>query len=357
MKREAKVLKSKATESLILAIELFNRPWEQGRIEGVLIFLDRAFELILKAAVVHKGGRIRERGAKETIGFDKCVRKCLSDEKVNCLSEEQGLTIQMINSLRDAAQHYFLDISEQELYTFSQAGLTLFSELVQDVFVDDLGSYLPDRVLPVSTKPPESLDLMIETHFAEIRNLVAPGSRKRLQARAKLRTLAIIEASLAGERLQPSEAELSKLVEEIQTGKTWQELFPGVATLRLDTKGTGLSVSIRLTKSEGEPVHLVPEGTPGTTVMAVKRVSELGFYSLSTTALAEKLRLTVPRTLALIHHLDIQSSLEYFKVIKIGSSSFKRYSSRALDVLKKALSKVDMTEVWEKHGSKRSPKQ
>jgi hypothetical protein len=36
-----------------------------------LILLDRSFELLLKAAILHKDGKIREPYAKETIGFDR----------------------------------------------------------------------------------------------------------------------------------------------------------------------------------------------------------------------------------------------------------------------------------------------
>ena len=74
MKKEARLLREKAINSLILSIEHFNRPWDRGRVEGVLILLDHSFEMLLKAAILHRGGRIRESRAKETIGFDKCVR-------------------------------------------------------------------------------------------------------------------------------------------------------------------------------------------------------------------------------------------------------------------------------------------
>jgi hypothetical protein len=70
----------------------------------------------LKAAILHRGGRIREKRAKETIGFDACVRRSLSDGKIKYLSEEQALVLQTINGLRDAAQHHLLDISEGQLY-------------------------------------------------------------------------------------------------------------------------------------------------------------------------------------------------------------------------------------------------
>ena len=75
MKREARHLLEKAVSSLLLAIEIFNRPQDRGRVDGVLIFLDHAFEMLLKASIIHRGGEIRDEGAKQTIGFDHCVRK------------------------------------------------------------------------------------------------------------------------------------------------------------------------------------------------------------------------------------------------------------------------------------------
>jgi hypothetical protein len=35
--------------------------------------------MLLKAAIVDRGGRIAERRGKQTIGFDHCVRKSLTD--------------------------------------------------------------------------------------------------------------------------------------------------------------------------------------------------------------------------------------------------------------------------------------
>lgn len=233
---------------------------------------------------------------------------------------------------------------------YAQAGITLFNDKLKKVFSQKLSDHMPERVLPVSTTPPTNLGVLIEKEFKEIRALVKPGSRKRLQARAKLRSLAIIEASLRGVRSQPSKAELDGYLKKAAGGKKWQKIFPGVASLRLDTDGTGLSVSIRLTKSEGEPVQLVPEGTPGATVVAVKRVDELGFYSLGLRDVANKLSITVPKALALVRCLQIQQSSEYFKEVKIGSSVFKRYSPKGLDKMKKEIRKLDIDEVWTKYG-------
>ncbi len=100
MKREAKLLLEKACDALVLSIELFNRPHDRGRISGTLIQLDHGFEMLMKAAILHQGGRIREKRAKETIGFDTCVRRSLSDGRIRYLTEEQALILQTINGLR-----------------------------------------------------------------------------------------------------------------------------------------------------------------------------------------------------------------------------------------------------------------
>lgn len=129
MKKEAKLLLNKGIESLTLAIEHFNRPYDIGRTSATLMMLDHSFEMLLKAAIIERGGRIREPRAKQTIGFDKCVRKAISDAEISFMTEEQALTIQAINDLRDAAQHYLLTISEQQLLIHAQAGITLFRDL------------------------------------------------------------------------------------------------------------------------------------------------------------------------------------------------------------------------------------
>src|SRR4051812_10820722 len=97
IRREAKLLLKKAINSLILSVEHFNRPWDDGRVEAVLILLDHSFEMLLKSCLLHKGGRIREKRAKQTLGFDECVRVAFSNAAVKFLSEEDALLLQTIN--------------------------------------------------------------------------------------------------------------------------------------------------------------------------------------------------------------------------------------------------------------------
>lgn len=349
MRHEAKVLLHKSLDSLFLAIDHFNRPHDRGRPEAVLMLIDRAFELLLKATIVHKGGKIREPGSNETFGFDKCVRKCVSDEGLKCLSEDDAFTLRTLNNLRDAAQHYMVSLSEQNLYMNAQAGLTLFRRIIKDVFNQDLADHFPERVLPVTTSPPQDFVGVIQAEFDDIKKLVKPKSRRRLQAKAKLRPLAIFEASIRGEHVQPGEAQLNRLVRAVVEGKSWTDLFPGVASLRLETAGTGLNVSLRITKSEGEPIHLVGEENSDAQIVGIKRVNELSYYSLGARNIAEKLGLSLPRLYAVIKALEVKNNEQFYKEFRFGKTVHKRYSPKALDYLQQKIPELDLIQVWEDH--------
>jgi len=133
-------------------------------------------------------------------------------------------------------------------------------------------------------------------------------------------------------------------------GESWDKLFPGVASVEFTAKGYGPSLDLRISKKDGPPVQLVPEGTPGAAVVAIKRVDDLGFYNLSLTQLAGNIGLSGPKTIALTRHLNLQSDADCFKQIVIGQSKFNRYSQKALEKLKKELPVVDMQKVWAQYG-------
>jgi hypothetical protein len=352
MKREAKLLLEKACDALVLSIELFNRPHDRGRVSGTLIQLDHGFEMLMKAAILHRGGRIREKRAKETIGFDACVRRSLSDGKIKYLSEEQALVLQTINGLRDAAQHHLLDISEGQLYVHVQSGVTLFRDLLKSVFDQELATHLPSRVLPVSTSPPTDLATLFDSEISEIKKLLKPGRRKRLEALARLRPLAILDATIQGEKGQPSNADLRRVAEEISQGRAWADVFRGAAAVEIAADGAGPSLSLRLSKKEGIPIQLIDEGTPGAAVVAVKRVNELDFYSLGATQLAEKVGLTMPKAVWVVDYLGLRNDADCYKEFRIGSQTHERYSPKAIEKIKEALKTESVDEIWRKRTAK-----
>ncbi len=354
MKREAKLLLEKACDSLVLSIELFNRPNDRGRVSSTLIQLDHAFEMQLKAGLLHRGGRIREKRAKETIGFDACVRRALSDGKHKFLTEEQALVLQTINGLRDAAQHHLLDISEGQLYVHVQSGVTLFRDLLKKVFNEDLVTHLPMRVLPVSTSPPTTLATLFESEVEEIKKLLRPGKRRQIEVMARLRPLAILDSTIQGEKGQPSDGDLRRMSKDLLAGKTWVDAFKGASAVEITADGAGPSLSLRLSKKEGIPIQLVAEGTPGASVVAVKRVNELDFYNLGAKQVAEKLNTSMPRAIAVVDHLKLRNKPDCYKEFKIGSLLHKRYSQKALDEITMALKKDNIDDIWASRAGKKA---
>jgi len=272
----------------------------------------------------------------------------LSDGGIKFLSEEQALVLQTINGLRDAAQHHLLDISEGQLYVHIQSGVTLFRDLLKSVFDQKLLTYLPSRVLPVSTVPPTDLATLFDSEVSEVRKLLRPGKRRRLEALARLRPLAILDGTIRGEKGQPSDAELHRLEKNILDGIAWTEVFQGAASVELTTDGSGPTLSLRVSKKEGIPIQLVAEGTPGASVVAVKRVNELDFYSLGAKQLAEKFNLNVSKTLAVVDYLGIRERAECYKEFKLGSQLHKRYSQKAIAEIEQALSKESADSIWTK---------
>jgi hypothetical protein len=349
VKGEARLLLEKAGDSLLLGIEKFNCPFERGRITSVLISLDHAFEMLLKASILQRGGRIRRRGESETLGFDACVRVALSDAKVKFLTQEQALTLQMLNGLRDAAQHHLITIEEAQLYIHAQSAVTLFRDLLKSVFRQELMDYLPRRILPISTQTPVDLSALFESETSEIRKLLNRRRKARIEIDARLRPLAIVEATIRGQKTQPSKNELHKLEKQLKKKRNWKDLFPGVSQIEISPHGSGATLSLRLTKKTGIPVVLVPEGTPGASVVAVKRVDELGFYNLGAKELASNVGLTINKVVAAVRVLKIDQDPNCFKEVTVGKIKFKRYSQQAIPKIKEALRKKSIDEIWREY--------
>jgi hypothetical protein len=349
MNKETRQLTKKAVNSLILCIDHFNRPWDRGRTEAVLLLLDHAFEMLLKAGIRHKGEKIRIPRAKRTISLKDCIAKCLTDKNVKFLTEEQAILLQSINGQRDAAQHYLLDISEHHLYFYAQAGVTLFRDIHDSLFKTKLMSELPERVLPISTTAPKNLTTLFETETKEIANLLKPGRRKQMDAIARVRSLAVLESTVNGEFEQPSDIELRKICLRLANGEKWGDVFPGVATIDISSDPNAAQIQLRLTKKEGLPIQLVKEGEGGGAVLSVKRVNELEFYNMGWKQLCRKFKIGQNKLHAVIWKNKLLEDDQCYKEIKIGKSSFKRYSEKAIPAIKKTVEDLDIDEVWEEY--------
>jgi hypothetical protein len=100
----ARLLKAKALASLRRCARAFNDFDDDGRVTTVLLHLQHAFEMLLKAGLVEKKVRVLDKSKGRSISFDKCVR--LGAEHLRLSADQCGL-LRTIDALRDDEQHYF----------------------------------------------------------------------------------------------------------------------------------------------------------------------------------------------------------------------------------------------------------
>lgn len=350
LRRDTKRLKHCALNSLLLAIEMFNRPHDVGRTEAVLMLLQHAFEMFLKAAIYEQRGTISESRTSITFGFERCLGIARSD--LHILDEEQAQTLSILDGLRDCAVHNLIELTEQALYVHTQAAITLFDQILRQVFGEHLADHMPTRVLPISTSPPKDMLTFLDSEFTQIQELLGPGKHRRSEARCRLHHLVIMESNLSGEARQPTEREVDHIVHRVKRGDTWQAIFPSIAGVRLDTQWHGPTVAIRFTRQpKAAPVRIVREGMPDfEEATLVREVNLLDRYSMTSNMLAQNLNLTPPRTWALIYYLNLQADPDCYKEFRMGKSAvYKRYSPKALEKLNIALNSVDIEDVWQQY--------
>jgi hypothetical protein len=284
-------------------------------------------------------------------GFDKCLHIAQNDLKL--INEEAAVSLRMVDGYRDCAMHHHLELSEHALYLNTQAAVTVFNELLMAAFGESLGNFLPERVLPVSTSPPTEMRLFMERELDHLRQLLRPGRRKGAQASAAIRPFLIMESALQGRTEQPPESRVRSTARRIKAGESWKTLFPGVASLRLDTTGQGLTYSVKFVRApsttEALPVQVIRENVGQQGALAVREVDMLTRYSMNLSELAQNLGMGRNRTLALVERFGIRNDSEYYKETRFKSQVIKSYSPKALGRLREVLGQVDLEQVWREY--------
>jgi hypothetical protein len=83
------------------------------------------------------------------------VGKAEAHSVIKLPADDAG-TLRAIDAMRDDEQHWFNEVSEQILYGYARARITIFDEVLDRVFAERLATYLPNRVLPISTDKPRT---------------------------------------------------------------------------------------------------------------------------------------------------------------------------------------------------------
>lgn len=254
--------KQTGVHSFRIAVELFNRPFEEGRKEAVLIMLDHSFEMILKAGILRRGGQIRaDDGSGQTISLEKCVKRCRDgtrdNQRIQFLSDSEAAAIFTLNNLRDYAQHEQIDVREQQVYLVSRQCTDIFDEVLSRVFSESLSDYLPDRVLPLSTALPVNIETVIDQEVDEIQDLLEDGSAD--EARKRLKALDSIERGIADEGDTPDLEELDSKLDSFTDGQEIEDIFPSTFAALSGGVDSGGGIQIALGSDGGIPAQYIPE--------------------------------------------------------------------------------------------------
>lgn len=101
-----------------VALERFNAH-DDGRHTVVLLHLQHAFEMLLKAGLVQSRARVFDPETGRSIGFSRCLHEAQTAPKIKLTTDEAG-TLRAIDALRDDEQHWHTSVDEGLLYSMPE---------------------------------------------------------------------------------------------------------------------------------------------------------------------------------------------------------------------------------------------
>lgn len=346
MKASARELHRKALSSMRTAITAFNSPHDDGRSTAVLLHLQHAFEMLLKAALVQSGVKVFDKDTERSIGFESAVRQAQQLPGAKVKDTEAG-TLRAIDALRDDEQHWYTEVPEAMLYLHARAAVTLFDDLLHRAFKQRLADHLPSRVLPISTQPPEDFQTLVDSEYTKIAELLKPGRRQRDRARARIRALLAMEAH-SDDDAKVSNSAVNRIERGVKVGKTRDELLPNLAGVGADISGDGLTVQVRFSRTEGLPVRYVT-GVDANEATAIEEVDLQRKYHWTPSGLAQKLKVDTTRAKLLREHLGIDPNGADSHDFKFNKTRHRGFSDNALTKMRRALVELDIDAIVESH--------
>lgn len=341
-------LRSKAVASLRTGVVAFNGLDEDARVTRVLLHLQHAFEMLLKAALLAKGDKaVFDKKKRMAIGMEATVKRCQQHPDIKLTDEEAG-TLRVLDNLRDGEQHWHQVVEEGMLYLHARAAVTLFDDLMNRVWGLRLADHVPVRVLPISIEPPQGLDLLVDQEYERIARLLKPGRRATAEAKGRIRTLLATEALSDPDAVEISEADVNRVLRGVREGKTREQVFPKLTGITSTTAGGGISVEVRFVKKDGLPVTYTND--PNAEAAAIREVDLEKKFHMGSYDLADKAGVGRTKSVALRRHLGLDKDDDHYShVFKFGSQSHRRYSNNALEAMKQAKEAVDLDKVWQSH--------
>ena len=336
LRQSARILKGKALASVRASVIAFNGLDDDGRVTNVLLRMQHAFEMLMKAALNQQGVTVFDKKSGKSIGLDRALNLAQNDPKIKLTNDEAGL-IRTVDAMRD----------EEHV----RAAVTLFDDLLDRVFGERLASHIPRRVLPIGAEPPQDFQLLVDEEFERVRELLKPGRSMGAQARAQIRTLLAMEAHSDPDTVV-SDKDVTRVVKGMSEGKSREQVFPKLGGVSANLSGEGVELEVRFVKSGGMPVTYVSDGADASAVRVVDLQKK---YHLSKSDLAKKLGVTEPRATALRRHVGADTNPDMSNTFHMGKVRYLGYSDNAHKAMLAARDDLDMDEIWKAHRPTNQP--
>jgi len=128
----AKALLRKSQDNMLLALELYNRPSLENKIDGFVVLFCIAWEQLLKAKLIERDGeksiykKLNKKGIKETISLRDCLDLAFQNE--NSIKDN----ITKITDLRDQAVHLLMPEVQGIASRLFQSGVFNYSSIFEE---------------------------------------------------------------------------------------------------------------------------------------------------------------------------------------------------------------------------------
>lgn len=353
MRRQSALYLDSSVDSIILAIELYNRPSPVGRAHAVPILLGHAFELLLKSVIFQRRGSVRDKGDELTYSLSRCI--AIAADDIQVITKDERAVLATIKQDRDAAAHDTIAMSEAMLLLRMKMSIGLIRRLLRDEFEVDLASRMPSRTFPVSVDPPQDLSQMVADELTSVRKLLAPNTRRGPEARAYLRPLLSLDAAATGRTDPPTESEVGRAERKLREGTDWRLVLPGLATMSIAPVEPGQDareVVLRVGKdADALPVR---RAHPEEEALAYRSVDPFVEFGGKLTEFGQKLGITRQQGYALIAHLALkEDDRAYFcRRTKNGNIQYQGLGARAYELGRRALeSGIDVAELTRQYNT------
>ncbi|MBP3567753.1 MAG: DUF3644 domain-containing protein [Lachnospiraceae bacterium] len=158
-------LVDKAKEAFVMAIEIYNKPSINYRLEGFSFFICNAWELMLKAHMINKFGEesiYYSDKPNRTISLENCVQKIFTNEKAPLRKN-----LEKVIELRNTSTHFITEEYEAVYIPLLQACVFNFVDKMMEFHEVDMTRVIPENFITLSVRLKSLNETEIRGKYAE----------------------------------------------------------------------------------------------------------------------------------------------------------------------------------------------